>query len=60
MTEISDIVTKKIDNEEDKKKKKNGNVMNIKSNNYILFTYENEDIALYETFDNKIKPLIIF
>ena len=54
------VVTKKIDNEEDYKHIKNGNVMNIKSNNYILFTYENEDIALYEPFDNKIKPLIIF
>ena len=55
-----DIVTKKIDNEEDYKHIKNGNVMNINTNNYILFTYEDEDIALYEPFDNKIKPLIIF
>ena len=34
--------------------------MNINTNNYILFTYEDEDIALYEPFDNKIKPLIMF
>ena len=60
LTDFLDVVTKKIDNEEDYKHIKNGNVMNIKSNNYILFTYENEDIALYEPFDNKIKPLIMF
>ena len=34
--------------------------MNINTNNYILFTYEGKDIALYEPFDNKIKPLIMF
>ena len=60
LTDFLDVVTKKIDNEEDYKHIKNGNVMNINTNNYILFTYENEDIALYEPFDNKIKPLIIF
>ena len=60
LTDFLDVVTKKIDNEEDYKHIKNGNVMNIKSNNYILFTYEDEDIALYEPFDNKIKPLIMF
>ena len=49
-----------FDNEEDYKHIKNGNVMNINTNNYILFTYEDEDIALYEPFDNKIKPLIMF
>ena len=60
LTDFLDVVTKKIDNEEDYRHIKNGNVMNIKSNNYILFTYANEDIALYEPFDNKIKPLIMF
>lgn len=60
LTDFLDVVTKKIDNEEDYKHIKNGNVMNIKTNKYILFTYENEDVALYETFDNRIKPLIMF
>lgn len=60
LTDFLDVVTKKIDNEEDYKHIKNGNVMNINTNNYILFTYEDEDIALYEPFDNKIKPLIMF
>lgn len=60
LTDFLDVVTKKIDNEEDYKHIKNGNVMNINTNNYILFTYEGEDIALYEPFDNKIKPLIMF
>lgn len=60
LTDFLDVVTKKIDSEEDYKHIKNGNVMNIKSNKYILFTYEDENIALYEPFDNKIKPLIMF
>ena len=60
LTDFLDVVTKKIDNEEDYRHIKNGNVMNIKSNKYILFTYEDENIALYEPFDNKIKPLIMF
>ena len=60
LTDFLDVVTKKIDNEEDYKHIKNGNVMNINTNNYILFTYEDEDIALYDPFDNKIKPLIMF
>lgn len=60
LTDFLDVVTKKIDNEEDYRHIKNGNVMNINTNNYILFTYEDEDIALYEPFDNKIKPLIMF
>ena len=60
LTDFLDVATKKIDSEEDYKHIKNGNVMNIKSNKYILFIYEGEDIALYEPFDNKIKPLIMF
>ena len=60
LNDFLDVVTKKIDNEEDYKHIKNGNVMNIKSNKYILFTYEDKNIALYEPFDNKIKPLIMF
>ena len=60
LNDFLDVVTNKIDNEEDYKHIKNGNVMNINTNNYILFTYEGEDIALYEPFDNKIKPLIMF
>lgn len=60
LTDFLDVVTKKIDSEEDYKHIKNGNVMNINTNNYILFTYEDENIALYEPFDNKIKPLIMF
>lgn len=61
LTDFLDVVTKKIDSEEDYKHIKNGNVMNIKSNKYILFTYKDEDIALYEPFDdNKVKPLIMF
>ena len=61
LTDFLEVVTKKIDNEEDYRHIKNGNVMNIKSNNYILFTYKDENIALYEPFDdNKVKPLIMF
>ena len=60
LNDFLDVVTKKINNEEDYKHIKNGNVMNMKTNKYILFTYEDEDIALYEPFDNKIKPLIMF
>lgn len=60
LTDFLDVATMNIDNEEDYKHIKNGNMMNIKSDKYILFTYKDEDIALYEPFDNKIKPLIMF
>lgn len=60
LIDFLDVVIKNIDNEEDYKHIKNGNVMNIKTKKYILFTYDDEDIALYEPFDDKIKPLIMF
>ena len=40
---------------------KNGQVLNKKTNKYILFKYNNENIALYQKYnDEQIKPLIMF
>ena len=48
-------------NEEELFKIKNGQVLNMKTNKYILFKYNNENIALYQKYNNKqIKPLIMF
>ena len=48
-------------NEEDLFKIKNGQVLNKITDKYILFKYNNENIALYQKYNNKqIKPLIMF
>lgn len=40
---------------------KNGNIMKHNINEYVLYKYNNENIALYEPFkENEIKPLIMF
>ena len=42
-------------------KVKNGQVLNIQSDKYMLFKYNKEPIALYQKYNNnKIKPLIMF
>ena len=48
-------------NEEELFKIKNGQVLNMKTNKYILFKYNNEEVALYQKYnENQIKPLIMF
>lgn len=47
-------------NEEDYFKVKNGQILNIKTENYILFKYHDQDIALYQKYNNQIRPLIMF
>lgn len=49
-----------ITKEEDYIHIKNGNIMNVKTNKYILYKYNNLIVALYEPFKDKIKPLIMF
>lgn len=42
-------------------KVKNGQILNIKTDKYILFKYQNIEVALYQKYnDDKIKPLIMF
>ena len=55
-----DVSEINIKNEEEYKHIKNGNVVDMNTNKYVLFTYNNENIALYMPYDNKIKPLIMF
>lgn len=57
---ILDIEIKEIIKEIDYKHIKNGNILDIKSDKYILFKYKGNNIALYESFKDKIKPLIMF
>ncbi len=48
-------------NEEDLFKIKNGQVLNMKTNKYILFKYQDKPISLYQKYnENQIKPLIMF
>lgn len=60
--QIEDLLDTKVINitEEDYKKIKNGNIMDITTNKYIIFKYNNEIISIYEPYNNKIKPLIMF
>ena len=40
---------------------KNGNILDMKTDKYILFTYHNEKIAIYQKYNNnQIKPLIMY
>lgn len=48
-------------NDEDYKYVKNGNIMNYQTDKYVLYTYKNENIALYQKHNQEtIKPLIMF
>ena len=60
LEDFLDIDIRYIDNEIDYKHIRNGNVVTINSDKYVLFKYNNEDVALYEPFNDKIKPLIMF
>lgn len=57
---VLDIEVNNINDELEYKYISNGNVINIKSNKYILFKYNNISVALYQPFNNKMKPLIMF
>lgn len=58
--DLLDIEEKNI-NEEDIFKIKNGQVLNMKTNKYILFKYQDKPISLYQKYnENQIKPLIMF
>ena len=60
LEDFLDIDIRYIDNEIDYKHIRNGNVVTINSDKYVLFKFNNEDVALYEPFNDKIKPLIMF
>ncbi len=57
---VLDIEVNNINDELEYKYISNGNVLNIKSNKYILFKYNDISVALYQPFNNKMKPLIMF
>jgi len=61
LEDFLDIEIINIKNNEELFKIKNGQVLNKKTDKYILFKYNNENIALYQKYcDNNIKPLIMF
>ncbi len=63
LIDLKDLINLKEINltEEEYFKVKNGQVLNMKTDKYILFKYQNNDVALYEKYmDDKIKPLIMF
>ena len=47
-------------NDNDYFKVKNGQILDINTNKYILFKYQNNNVALYQKYQNKVKPLIMF
>lgn len=57
---VLDIEVNNINDELEYKYISNGNVLNIKSNKYILFKYNDISVALYQPFNDKMKPLIMF
>lgn len=57
---VLDIDVNNITDELEYKYIRNGNIINIKSNKYILFKYNDISVALYQPFNNKMKPLIMF
>lgn len=57
---ILDIEIINIKEENDYKHIRNGNLIDFKSDKYILFKYNNIDVALYESYNDKMKPLIMF
>lgn len=57
---VLDIDIVNIKEEIDYKHIRNGNLVDLKSDKYILFKYNNVDVALYESFNDKMKPLIMF
>lgn len=59
LEELIDVEIRNID-DSDLKKIKNGQVLDIKSDKYVLFKYQGKDIALYQMYNNKMKPLIMF
>ena len=59
LEDLIDIETVNI-NDEDYFKIKNGQVLDRNADKYILFKYNNQEVALYQKYNNKIKPLIMF
>ena len=48
-------------NDQDYKLIKNGNIYPYKTDKYILFKYQGEDVALYQKQNEEyLKPLIMF
>ena len=60
LEDLIDLDTINI-NEEMLFKIKNGQIIDYQTNKYILYKYNNQNIALYKTYqNNKIKPFIMF
>lgn len=59
LDDVLDIEIRDIDGN-DYKYIKNGNILDIKCDKYVLFRYDGVFVALYESFNGKMKPLIMF
>ena len=60
LEDLIDLDTINI-NEEMLFKIKNGQIIDYQTNKYILYKYNNQNIALYKPYqNNKIKPFIMF
>lgn len=60
---LEDLLDIKIENvnKDELFKIKNGQILNINTDKYILFKYEGKSVALYQKYNNnQIKPLIMF
>ncbi len=59
---LEDLIDIDIINLNDKEyfKVKNGQVLDKTTDKYILFKYQDKEVALYQKYNDKIKPLIMF
>lgn len=60
LNDFMDINIINIDNKDEYKKIKNGNKIDSMDNKYILYRYDNQDIALYGPKNNSLRPIIMF
>lgn len=60
LTDFMDIDIINIDNKDEYKKIKNGNKIDSMNDKYILYRYDNQDIALYGPKNNSLRPIIMF
>ena len=60
LTDFMDIDIINIDNKDEYKKIKNGNKIDCTDNKYILYRYDNQDVALYGPKNNSLRPIIMF
>ena len=60
LKDVLDIDIVNIDNDNLLLKVRNGQILDLSSDKYILFKYNNEDIEKKKKYNDKIKPLLMF